>query len=116
MIIIRNKWCELNYDKANTYLVMIHSSPSMLTNNSDFVIQTSQHYWTIPHNCSLLKLLIEQQNIQVSDLLFESSRDCHDFIKTLFLMALEDECQTQQPSTLADFARKLMKAQTDTND
>ena len=75
---------------------------------NNFVIHTHQHNWVIPHNCELLKAIIEQQKLTAKDLIFLSDHECKHFIKQVFLMALEDETKNNAPSKLAKLGRELV--------
>jgi len=101
-------------DANDSYLhILMQASTSnfTVTSSQNFVIRTQTNTWNIPHNCRLLRLLLEQQKIKSDDLRFESSRDCEQFIKQLFLLSLEDEIQTHKPSPLAKLARRLLQNQ-----
>ena len=80
--------------------------------NSDFNIQRARHNWIIPFNCELLKVLLEQQQIEASDICFDCDHKCKDFVKKVFLLALEDQTKNLAPSTLAKFGRDLIRLQT----
>ena len=84
-----------------------------LSNKSStaFTIQTTHHHWVIPNNCELLKALLEQQKIKASDIYFDCDGQCKDFVKRVFLLALEDETKNNIPSMLAEFGRDLIKLQ-----
>lgn len=72
-------------------------------------ISTKRNQWVVPHNCEYLKLLIEQEKLNATDLRFSTPSDCQGFIRQLFLLALEDEHKNVSPSPLASFARALAK-------
>ena len=74
----------------------------------ELVIKTKGEYWAIPHDCELLKLLIAKQNIVARDLKFNNTQECQQFIRSLFLMGLQDEQQSNQPSPIADLGRQLL--------
>jgi len=59
----------------------------------------------------VLKLLVERRNIRANDLRFKSRQECHQFIKTLFLLSFEDEQKNQKQSPLAVLGRKLVAIQ-----
>lgn len=81
-------------------------------NRPNVVIQTQFNQWVIPESSSLLKALLKQQRIRAGDLQFGSRTECKNFIKKLFLLAVEDEHKSHKRSWLAQFGRELM--QTDT--
>lgn len=76
--------------------------------NTTVAIHTQQDNWVIPHNCELLKAVIELQQLKATDLIFVSEVECKNFIKQLFLMALEDETRNKTPSKLAQLGRELI--------
>jgi len=78
------------------------------TNSNTFHIQTKKESWIIPHDCELLKALLKHQKLHAADFQFESNTECQNFIKQLFLMALEDETRNQMPSKLASLGRDLI--------
>lgn len=85
--------------------------PQNFDTSNVFTIQTLNHNWVIPYNCELLKVLLEQQKIKASDLCFDCNNQCKDFVKKIFLLALEDETKHHLPSMLAEFGRDLIKLQ-----
>ena len=78
------------------------------TPTGEFVVPTKTRCWVVPCNCEFIKLLFEEQRLKTSDLNFDSQEQGRCFARTLFLLALEDECHTQSPSPLAEFARTLV--------
>jgi len=74
------------------------------------VIPTRGKCWVVPQNCEFVKLLFEKQALRVSDLHFNSEQQGQCFVRQLFLLALQDEYQTEAPSPLAKFARATMRA------
>lgn len=88
--------------------------PSQIINKAlqnEFSVHTQYGHWVIPHNCELLKALLRSQKLNADDINFESPSECKHFIKHLFLLALEDETKNHEPSSLASFARELMRIQ-----
>jgi len=78
------------------------------TKPTTFYIQTKKESWIIPHDCEFLKALLEHQKLNAIDLKFRSNTECKDFIKQVFLMALEDETKNNTPSYLAKLGRDLI--------
>lgn len=76
---------------------------------TEIVIPTRDERWVLPCNGELVKLLLEKQSLRAGDLCFGSVHQCQCFIRQLFLLALEDEWKTQSPSSLAKFARAMIK-------
>jgi len=85
-----------------------HVLERRLSPNSEFIVPTKTKCWVVPCNGEFIKLLFKEQDIKISDLSFESSEQSRCFVRTLFLLALKDECLTQSPSPLAEFARTLV--------
>ena len=78
------------------------------SDSPEIVIPTQDECWVLPRNCHLVKLLFEQQALRASDLRFHSDQHRQRFVRQLFLLALQDECETSMPSPLAKFARATM--------
>ena len=78
------------------------------TNSNTVHIHTEKESWIIPHDCEFLKALLIHQKLHAVDLQFTSNTECKNFIKQLFLMALEDETKNNSPSNLAKLARDLI--------
>jgi len=78
------------------------------SDSPEIVIPTQDECWVLPRNCHLVKLLFEQQALRASDLRFYSDQHRQRFVRQLFLLALQDECETSMPSPLAKFARAIM--------
>lgn len=78
---------------------------------ADFVVCTQSERWVIPLNCEVLKALLYQQQLKAADLQFSSKRQCQGFIHKLLLLAAQDECLNQSPSSLATLARELINQQ-----
>jgi len=78
------------------------------TSSNTFHIQTKKESWVIPHDCEFLKALLKHQNLDARDLQFTSNIECKNFIRQLFLMALEDETKNHTPSNLAKLGRDLI--------
>ncbi|WP_147251029.1 hypothetical protein [Arenicella xantha] len=76
---------------------------------SELVFRTRRDCWVIPCQCELVKLLIQHQKLDANALCFDSGSQCREFIRQLFLLALEDEVRTFQPSSIAEFARSTLK-------
>lgn len=85
-----------------------NSGASQLLHATDVEICTDSKRWVIPYNCVILKALLAEKNIQAHDLRFASDWQCHEFIRRMFLLAAEDECQHKLPSELASLARELI--------
>jgi len=79
------------------------------TPHKHLTLLTQNNKWVIPYNCELLKVLLQSQNIRADELYFQSSDQCHSFVKRVFLLALEDEHRTGKSSGLAQFGRDLVK-------
>lgn len=76
--------------------------------HAELTFKTKQACWVIPCQCELVKLLIEHQKLEADALQFDTSSQCHEFIRQLFLLALEDEVKNYRPSSLANFARHTL--------
>lgn len=76
--------------------------------NNNLIIRARRTHWVIPMHCDFLTLLFEHQAIAVSDLQFSSQAQRKDFVKQLFLLALQDEVLHQKPSALANVGRALL--------
>ncbi len=84
--------------------------PSHSLHPSELIIKTQRQQWVIPNSAIIMKALVQDQRIKPSDLQFSCDGDCQSFIKTLLLLALEDEYKNHQPSPLAELARALIRA------
>lgn len=87
----------------------LHAVRKPAFDHSEFIVPTKTECWVLPCNCELIKLLFEKQRLTSSDLSFDSQEQYQCFIRTLFLLALQDECLNHTPSPLATFARTLIK-------
>lgn len=88
---------------------MSYQTPSKQSSpTGEFIVPTKTKCWVVPSSCELIKLLFEEQRLKITDLNFDSYEQGHCFVRTLFLLALEDEYQTQSPSPLAEFARAIV--------
>lgn len=76
--------------------------------SKQLVLQTQQSKWVIPNTVTMMKCLVEEQNIDPLELSFSSWQECQHLIKQLLLLALEDEYKNVKPSPLGKFARELM--------
>lgn len=75
----------------------------------ELVFNTGSGCWVVPCQRELVKVLIRHESVCAKSLCFDSPQACRDLLRTLFLLALEDEVQTEQPSCLAQFARDAMQ-------
>lgn len=75
----------------------------------ELVFNTGSSCWVVPCQRELVKALIRHESVCVRSLCFDSPQACRDLLRSLFLLALEDEVQTEQPSSLAQFARDAMQ-------
>jgi len=87
----------------------------MSFHNNQLKINTKDEHWVIPWNCELLKAILEHQNLTAKNLRFSSMDECNNFIKQLFLLALEDQMANHIPSELAILGRELMTIQQSNN-
>lgn len=81
----------------------------------DLIINTKQDRWVIAEDCCVLRLLLERRKIRANDLRFSSERECHNFIKTLFLLSFIDEQSSQAQSPIAVLGRNLVDIQAKNN-
>jgi len=89
----------------------MHFPKSNKIQKNQFTIQTKMQNWIVPYNCELVKALVKHQNLKASDLIFTSKSECKLFIKSLFLLALEDETLNNKPSNLAKLGQELISMQ-----
>ncbi|WP_189401358.1 hypothetical protein [Arenicella chitinivorans] len=75
----------------------------------ELVFNTGSGCWVVPCQRELVKILIRHESVCARSLCFESPQACRDLLRSLFLLALEDEVQTEQPSSLAQFARDALR-------
>jgi hypothetical protein len=75
----------------------------------ELVFNTGKKCWVVPCQRDMVKILIRHESVCAKSLCFESPQACRDLLHSLFLLALEDEVQTEQPSSLAQFARDAMQ-------
>lgn len=92
-----------------------HTYDQQSNQSSEMIIPTHDECWVVPHNCDLVKLLLKQQALCASDLHFSNKQQFQSFIRKLFLLALQDEYQTEAPSPLAKFARAAMQSISNTD-
>lgn len=75
---------------------------------AELTFRTQQECWVVPCQCELVKMLIQHQKLDAGALCFDSPGQCQEFIRQLFLLALEDEVKNYHPSVIANFARHTM--------